>query len=243
MGHVICRCAIVFPVLVGLAVSGRIADAQEKEPAKKQIKKVEVGRNIFVEVEDRKVVRVLVQAAVCLRQGSLEHLLTRRRCKEHEAILAADIDARDLHKSLLLLGLREGKSIVFKPKEVPPSGSGVKITLAYKKDGKEIKVPAKQWIRHAQTKKNLHTDWVFVGSRFMGAEDNPAKVYYLANDGDVICVANFEAAVLDLPILSPATGVNDYEAHTERIPAVETPVLVILEPVRAKKKQKRLDEP
>ena len=236
MGHVICRWAIVFPCLVWLAVPGRLAYPQEKEAAKKQTKKVEVGRNIFVEVEDRKVVRVLVQAAVCLRQGSLEHLLTRRRCKEHEAILAADIDARDLHKSLLLLGLREGKPIVFKPKEVPPSGSGVRITLAYKKDGKEIKVPAKQWIRHAQTKKNLHTDWVFVGSRFMGAEDNPAKVYYLGNDGDVICVANFEAAVLDLPILSPASGVNDYEAHSERIPAVETPVLVILEPVRVRKK-------
>ena len=195
-----------------------------------------MGRNVFVEIENRKVVRVLVQANVCLRQGMLEHLLTRRRCKEHESILAADIDARDLHKALLLAGLREGKPIVFKPKELPPSGAAVKITLAYKKDGKDVKVPARQWIRHAKTKKDLHTDWVFVGSRFMGAEDNPAKVHYLANDGDVICVANFEAALLDVPILSTASGVNDYEAHTERIPPVDTPVLVILEPVREKKK-------
>jgi hypothetical protein len=49
-------------------------------------------------------------------------------------------------------------------------------------------------------------------------------------------VANFSAAVLDVPILSTASGVNDYEAHSERIPAVDTPVLVILEPVREKKK-------
>src|SRR6516164_6168162 len=222
--------------LIALAVGSSSAFSQEKEPAKKRGKQVEVGRNVFVEIENKKVVRVLVQASVCLREGMLEHLLTRRRCKEHESILAADIDARDLHKALLLAGLREGKPIVFKPKEVPPSGAAVKITLAYKKDGKDVKVPARQWIRHAKTKKDLHTDWVFVGSRFMGAEDNPAKVHYLANDGDVICVANFEAALLDVPILSTASGVNDYEAHTERIPPVDTPVLVILEPVQAKKK-------
>jgi hypothetical protein len=222
--------------LIALAVGSSSAFSQEKEPAKKRGKQVAVGRNIFVEIENKKVVRVLIHANVCLREGMLEHLLTRRRCKEHESILAADIDARDLHKALLLAGLREGKPIVFKPKEVPPSGAAVKITLAYKKDGKDVKVPARQWIRHAKTKKDLHTDWVFVGSRFMGAEDNPAKVHYLANDGDVICVANFEAALLDVPILSTASGVNDYEAHTERIPPVDTPVLVILEPVQAKKK-------
>jgi hypothetical protein len=230
------RQSLYFCAFLAALAFGAGSTFPQEEVVKKRIKTVEAGRNIFVEVEDRKVVRALVQAKVCLREGSLEHLLTRRRCKEHEAILAADIDARDLHRALLLLGLREGKPIIFEPREIPPSGPAVRIILTYKKNGKEVKVPAQQWVRHAKTKKNLHTDWVFVGSRFMGAEDNPAKVYYLANDGDVICVANFEAAVLDLPILSPASGINDYEAHTERIPPVETPVLVIVEPVRAKKK-------
>lgn len=211
--------------------------SQDKEQAKKDARKqVMVGRNVFVEIENKKVVRVLVQAKVCLRQGSLEHLLTRRRCKEHEAILAADIDARDLHTALLLTGLKAGKPVVFDPKEVPPSGPAVKITLAYKKDGMEVKMPAQQWIRHAQTKKDLKADWVFVGSQFMGEKDNPARVHYLANDGDVICVANFEAALLDVAILSTASGVNDYEAHSEHIPALDTPVLVILEPMEVKKK-------
>jgi hypothetical protein len=229
MRQVILVSTFLVPLPIGSAFS------QEKEIARKPVKKVEVGRDVFVEVEDKKIVRVLVKAKVCLREGMLEHLLTRIRCKEHEAILVADIDARDLHRALLLLGLREGKPIAFKPKEVPPSGAGVQITLAYKKDGKEIKVPARQWIRHAKTKKNLHTDWVFVGSGLVAEADNPAKVYYLANDGDVICVSNFESALLDLPILS-SNHDNEYEAHTERIPAVDTPVTVVLEPVRQKKK-------
>jgi hypothetical protein len=215
-------------------------DAAEKDTAKRKdppVNKVKVGRNVFVEIEDKKAVRVLVEAYVCLRQGSLEHLLTRRLRKEHEAILAADIDARDLHTALLLAGAEPGKTIALQPNGVPPSGSAVKISLAYiTKKGKGVQVPAQQWVRHIKTKKDLQTDWVFAGSRFIVDEADPAKVFYLANDGDVICTANFGAALLDVPILSSAESPNDYEAHTERIPPLQTPVLVILEPVRKKKK-------
>ena len=38
--------------------------------------------------------RVLVNAEVCLREGQLELFLCRKQTKEHEAILAADVDAR-----------------------------------------------------------------------------------------------------------------------------------------------------
>ncbi len=67
--------------------------------------------------------------------------------------------------------------------------------------------------------------------------DKTKPPIYAANEGDIICVANFESAMLDLAVVS--TKDNDdlaYEANTERIPALETPVVVILEPVPAKKK-------
>ncbi len=231
--------ALLPACLVAVAVADRTASPQEKDPGKKgpPVKKVAVGRNVFVEIEDKKVVRVVVQAHVCLRQGPLEHLLTRRLRKEHEAILAADIDARDLHTGLMLAGADPGKPIAFRPKETSPSGTAVKISLVYNdKRGKEVKVPAQQWVRHSKTKKDLQPDWVFVGSGCVVGAADPAKVYYRANDGDVICVANFEAALLDVPILSSAQGDVDYEAHTERIPPLDTAVLMILEPVRTRKK-------
>lgn len=212
---------------------------KQKDPAKKEppVKKVAVGRNVFVEIEGKKAVRVLVEAYVCLRSGALEHLLTRRHCKEHESILAAEIDPRDLHAALLLAGAEPGRPIIFCPNEIPPLGTRIKISLAYHdREGKQVKVPAQHWIRHVKTKKDLQPDWVFVGSAIVVASHDPGQVLYLANDGDVICVANFEAAVLDVPILSSASGEVDYEAHTERIPPLETPVLVILEPVPAKKR-------
>ncbi|HWY87942.1 MAG TPA: YdjY domain-containing protein, partial [Gemmataceae bacterium] len=66
--------------------------------------------------------------------------------------------------------------------------------------------------------------------------DAAKKPFYAANDGDVICVSNFDSAMLDLPIESSAdNGDLSYEAYTERIPPLETPVLVILEPVVKKK--------
>jgi hypothetical protein len=215
---------------------------EEKAPTKKEppVKRVAAGRNIFVEVEGKKVVRVVVRASVCLRQGPLEHLLTRRHHKEHEAILAADIDARDLHAALLLAGAEAGTPVAVQPRQVPPSGTAVKITLAYtNKEGKGVRVPARQWVRHIKTKKDLQHDWVFIGSDFRVADNDPAEIHYLANQGDVICVANFEAALLDLPVFchsDSAISELEYEAHTERIPPEGTPVLVILEPAPAKKK-------
>jgi hypothetical protein len=189
-----------------------------------------------VEIEDKKVVRVVVEAYVCLRQGTLEHLLTRRHGKDHEAILAADIHARDLSTALLLAGAEPGRTVAYQPKGVPPSGTDIKITLAYKtREGKDVRVAAQQWVRHHKTKKELPCDWVFAGSGFVVDKDDPARVFYLADDGDIICVANMPGAVLDVPILSCSRD-NEYEAHTERIPPVETPVRVSLEPVRAKKK-------
>ena len=113
--------ALVPACLLALAVADRPAFPQAKDPGKKDaakkarsVKKVRVGRHVFVEVEDRKPARVLVEAYVCNRNAPLEHLLSRRRCKEHEAILAADIDARDLHTALLAAGGVAGSPVKYK---------------------------------------------------------------------------------------------------------------------------------
>ena len=59
--------------------------------------------------------------------------------------------------------------------------------------------------------------------------------YYLANQGDVICVCNMDDAMLDLPIPSPnAWPTAIYEANTDRIPPLDTKVDVIFDVVRDK---------
>jgi hypothetical protein len=240
------RCLVVASLLLGLPALGCDQDdaptkkASGKEtPRSAATKKVPIGKNVVLEIEGDKR-RVLVNAEVCRRTDQLEQLLCRKRTKEHEAILAADVDARDIHKALLLTGAEQGSPVKYVPRRTPPTGTVIKVTLQYQDQGRTVTVPAQKWVRDVKTRKELEHPWVFAGSVFIPDPlDKTVPPFYGANDGDVICLANFETAMLDLPIESSKdAGDLSYEAFTERIPALETPVLVILEPVPAKKKAK-----
>jgi hypothetical protein len=211
---------------------------KEEQPKEPEAKKVELKKNIFIETQGDKR-RVLVNSVVCNRQTILEQLLTKKGGKEHEAVLAADIDARDLHTVLMVAGAEPGTTVVTRPKFMPPTGTTIKIFLEYEKDGKKVRVRAQEWVRNIKTKKELHTDWVFAGSHLIPDPfDKAKKPKYAANFGDVICISNFDTALLDVPFDSPKD--NDdltFETNTDKIPPEKTAVLVILEPVIEKKKK------
>jgi hypothetical protein len=213
------------------------AESPRKEATKpEEAKKVLVGKNIFFEIQGTRR-RVILSTYVCLREGPLEQLLTRKEKKEHEAILAIDGDGRDIHKALLAAGAKPGKTVQYQPKFLPPTGQRIKVTLEYEQDGKRVEVPAQQWVRNQKTGKAMDLDWVFAGSQFVANPFDPkAPDIYLANEGDVICVSNFEGALLDLPINSPKDNSQlAWEAFTERIPPRGTKVAILLEPLPDKK--------
>lgn len=192
---------------------------------------VKMSQNVELEVADGQR-RVLVTAEVCKREGPLEQLMTRKGAKEHEAILAANVDARKIHQALLLAEAKPGSVVRFLPDYRPPTGTNIRVSLRYVQDGKTKTVPARSWIRNVKTGAELGCDWVFAGSQEIEDAFNKGQIRYLANEGDVICIANFEGAMLDVPIES-SKGNEDhgYEAWTERIPAEGTKVTVILEPL------------
>lgn len=226
------------------ALGGR--EAKKPEPAKEDVPgRKEIGPNVFFEKTGEKR-RVLIHASVCLREGFLEHLLSRTQAqKQHESILTAEFDARHIHFALLAAGAKPGRPVQFvddKGKEAfkPATGDKIKVTLEYEDKGKTIAVPAQRWIRDFKTKKDLAHDWVFAGSKLFPSPDKK-EPFYGANDGRVICVSNFPTALLDLPIKSDEGDPNvalDYEGHTERIPPLKTKVTVVLEvmPKPAEKK-------
>ena len=79
--------------------------------------------------------------------------------------------------------------------------------------------------------RQMDAQWVFAGSGFT-TDANTGEKFYLAEAGDLICVANFTTATLDLAIESSAT--NDtlmFEAYTEHIPPLGTKVTMELVPV------------
>jgi hypothetical protein len=234
----------LIPLLAGVAtLFGGFAFAEDgptpppEATKSSEVKKVPAGKNITLLIEGDKR-SVQVDAVVCLREGALEQLLTRKGSKEHEAILAADIDARDLHKALLLTGAEPGSPVNYLPKFKAPSGPKVKVFVRWEEKGKVRTEPAQTWVQDVTTKKALDSDWVFAGSRFVkNILDESKPDYYLANDGDVICVANFESALLDLPFSSSKDDAErSFVAFTQRIPPKDTKVALILEPVIEKKK-------
>jgi hypothetical protein len=200
------------------------------------VKRVELARNLFLEVQGEQR-RVVLQASVCLREGQLEGLLTRKGKKEHEYILAADVDARQIHTALLACGAKAGAPVQFAPKYVPAQGTTIKIRLQYRKGDQTVTATAQEWVREAKTKKDLAEDWVFGGSRLVPNPEGKEKPpLYLANVGDVVCVCNMDTAMLDLPVRSPKKfDERVFDAHTDRIPPVGTAVEVIFEPQPPKK--------
>lgn len=101
--------------------------------------------------------------------------------------------------------------------------------LAMSKDAKYRKAIQKFFDRTQP--RQLDAPWVFAGSGFFVDEANGTKSY-LAEGGDLICVANFASAMLDLAVESTATGESNlmWEAWSDRIPPVGTEVLLELVP-------------
>lgn len=78
--------------------------------------------------------------------------------------------------------------------------------------------------------REMEADWVFAGSGFYQQEDG--RQFYLAESGNIVCVANFSDALLDVSVESTASDAELlFEPYTERIPPLGTPVTVELIPV------------
>lgn len=76
----------------------------------------------------------------------------------------------------------------------------------------------------------MNASFVFVGSSMYKDEDT-GEEFYQAEGGHVICTSNFSDALLDIREESSASdGGQAYEAWTEKVPPVGTPVLLMMTP-------------
>jgi|TARA_B100001750_G_C15494546_1_gene593336 hypothetical protein len=193
-----------------------------------------LAKNIWF---DSKQKSVLLKTKVVMRRGALEMLLCSKGSKEHESVLAVDSRATLLHAALLLAEAKPGSPVQFVPEYRSATGSEIEISLSWRdRSDKVHKVCAQSWIRNVETGKELEYPWVFAGSEFREGR-------YLAESGDLICVANFTTAMMDLPV-SSSQGNNAllFEAFTERIPPVGTEVIVFLKPETKEKTKKEKEE-
>ncbi len=186
-----------------------------------------LGPSLWFDAKGR---RLILRARVVLREGPLEHLLCLKGTKEHEAILATSAAAKKIHAGLLLTGAEPGHPVHFLPKFEPPAGTKIAIDLEWLENGKTKRADARDWVLDEPKKAPLKVDWVFAGSEIV-KDPVTRQPYYLADDGDLITVANFGSSILDLPFASTANDADrSYLALTERIPPKGTLVTMILQP-------------
>lgn len=202
------------------------ADNFKPDPAWKSL-----GPSLWFDAGSR---RLVVRARVVLQEGPLEHLLCVKGTKEHEAILATPAVPKQIHAGLILTGAEPGHPVKFVPNFEPPAGTPIAIDLEWTQAGKTHKADARDWILDERKNMPLTTDWVFAGSELY-VDPVSKQTLYAADDGDVITVANFISAMLDLPFASTANDADrTFIARTEKIPPRGTGVTMYLHP-RARK--------
>lgn len=180
---------------------------------------------------DAKRHEVLVDGYVALREGYLEMFACLAGTKEHESVVGVETRAATVHAALLAVGALEGHPVRFRPKFEPPAGTEIEVEVRWlDEDGKWIAARAQEWVREVASKKEMSHPWVFAGSGFW-TDEQTHKRYYMAEDGDFICVSNFPDATLDVPMESSQSNEGLlFEAFTERIPPLGTRVRLVLRP-------------
>ncbi|CAN5162361.1 hypothetical protein BH11PLA2_BH11PLA2_33250 [soil metagenome] len=219
-----------------------LPEAPKADP-KSEHKALQPDKSLILETKPDGTKRVLVAAQVCLREGPLELFACKKKSKEHEAIVAIDLDAQFIHAALVAAGAKPGKPVQFvdpKTQESdykPASGGKILVSVHYTQDGKAVTMKAQEWIQDMKTKKPMAHDWVFAGSRLVKNPEKPdSPPVYTANLGEIISISNFTDSMLELPVKS--SNVNDdllFGANTEKIPPLLTKVWIILEPEAEKK--------
>jgi hypothetical protein len=225
-------CGIIGLTLVLMGQSAPPPDARAKAGAETSALKPDpawksLGRSLWF---DPKAKKAILRARVVLREGYLEHFMCLKGTKEHEAIVATDAVPHEIHGALLLAGAEPGHPVRFVPRFEPPEGAVIGIEVRWQQDGRPHSTDARQWVMDEKAKAPLAIDWVFAGSVLY---EDPAtkKQVYAASEGDLITVANFGNAILDLPIASSAEDANRaFITNTAKIPPLGTEVFLVLGP-------------
>lgn len=175
--------------------------------------------------------RVVMVGMVCARSVPLEMLVCTRQTKEHESVLVVDVRAADVHAALLAIGAKAGHPVQYDP-YMAAAGTEIQIGLAWKDPQNQVhQARGQDFVRNMNTGKALDDTWVFAGSGFW-VDESTGEKRYMAEGGDFICVSNFSTAMLDLPIESSQSQSSLlFEAFTEHIPPLRTPVTIFLDPV------------
>ncbi len=147
---------------------------------------------------------VELDAEVVMRQGPLELFACSPNTKEHESILRVAARPTHIYQALGLIGLTPGRPIRYdeeKNRWDPPTGDALDIRVRYVDDqGRTVIAAPADWLSTTKPQATpLQLSWVFAGSYTL-----PDGRFAADIEGTVLCLVDFEAALIAVPALHSA---------------------------------------
>jgi len=185
---------------------------------------------------------VEVDGEVVLREGPLELLACSPNTREHESILRIFARPMRIYQAMGLLGMEPGAPVHYDEaakKLRPPQGERLDLRVRYRDGTADKTVAVERWLRKNEDGDSPESlDWVFAG-----ATTRPDGIFTADLEGTVVCVVDFETAVIALSSLHTA----DNEAlwlsvNTEAIPPAGTPVTLLIRSAKSISIVVHLDE-
>lgn len=144
-----------------------------------------------------------------------------RHTREHESIVAVSARPLRIFEALGLVGLKPGAPVRYDERNrrwAAAQGDPLRIDVVIRVDRTERTFGIHEWMRHAGGGALERRDWVFAGSR-----RQPGGRFAADSDGTVICVVDFDSALIALPEAHTRDDAALWlEADPERIPPVGT---------------------
>ncbi|MFQ5490096.1 MAG: YdjY domain-containing protein [Phycisphaerae bacterium] len=176
--------------------------------------------------------QVELAGRVVLDQGLLELFACSRGTREHESIVAVDAQPQHIYQALGLIGLTPGRPVTYDPDADhwrPPTGDRLSVDVRFAAGQTHQMVSAWSWLLNAETNRPATPrHWIFSGSRTF-----PGDVFGADADGTVVCVVDFDTALIGLA--EPHSADNALlwvAANPKTVPAPGTPCTLILRPVQ-----------
>jgi hypothetical protein len=170
---------------------------------------------------------VIADGFIAQRQAPLEMFACPAGTKEHESVVSIFAKSRFVHAGLLAVGGKPGSPAKFEPFR-PATGTTVRIyALWFDEKGEKQSTIAQKWVRKMGTKENLTSDWVFGGSGEY-VDESTKERHYMADSGELVCVANFGTSTLDIVVRSDqGNDILSFDTYTDRIPKRNTPIRLV----------------
>ncbi|MEM7456882.1 MAG: YdjY domain-containing protein, partial [Planctomycetota bacterium] len=175
---------------------------------------------------------VIAGGIICMDRGPLEMFVCPLYTKEHESVIAVNARSREIHATLLALGIEPGTPVQWEPEYKAASGPKIEIDIIWKDEesGEVMTRNGREMVLNSRRKREMDIDWVFGGSQIYKDPEDGTTFYY-GDAGELVCLSNFSTATMDIPINSPQDNMDlMYEANTDKIPERGTKVYVVFKP-------------